>query len=108
MLGRVWNTILSSKFTLSTPGFGRSTQCSGGGFLVRSDSTLADLHVVLQIGFEVIVGKSMAENGPSRCFGFVQTYDKKPKRSLFELLKRQGMQMNQRVMFFSDGGHRHP
>jgi hypothetical protein len=54
--------------------------------------------------FEVIVGKSMAEDGPSRCFGFVQTYDEKPKRRLFELLKRQGMQMNQRVMFFSDGG----
>src|SRR5215475_5564766 len=35
---------------------------------------------------------------------FVQTYDEKPKRRLFELLKGQGMQMNQRVMFFSDGG----
>jgi hypothetical protein len=50
--------------------------------------------------FEVIVGKSLAEDGPSRCFGFVQTYDEKPKRRLFELLKSQGMQMNQRVMFF--------
>ena len=54
--------------------------------------------------FEVIVGKLLAEDGPSRCFGFVQTYDEKPKRRLFELLKSQGMQMNQRVMFFSDGG----
>ena len=54
--------------------------------------------------FEVIVGKIMAEAGPDRCFGFVQTYDEKPKRRLFELLKGQGMQMNQRVMFFSDGG----
>jgi hypothetical protein len=54
--------------------------------------------------FEVIVGKSMSEDRPSRCFGFVQTYDEKPKRLLFELLKGQGMQMNQRVMFFSDGG----
>jgi hypothetical protein len=54
--------------------------------------------------FEVIVGKSMSEEGPSRCFGFVQKYDLKPKRRLFELLKGQGMQMNQRVMFFSDGG----
>ena len=52
----------------------------------------------------MIVGKSMAEDRPSRCFGFVQTYDDKPKRRLFELLKGQGMQMNQRVMFFSDGG----
>jgi hypothetical protein len=43
----------------------------------------------------------MSEEGPSRCFGSVQTYDQKPKR---RLLKGQGMQMNQRVMFFSDGG----
>jgi hypothetical protein len=52
----------------------------------------------------VIAGKSLSEDRPSRCFGFVQTYDEKPKRRLFELLKGQGMQMNQRVMFFSDGG----
>jgi hypothetical protein len=51
----------------------------------------------------VIVGKSMSEDRPSRCFGFVQTYDEKPKRRVFEFLKGQGMQMNQRVMFFSDG-----
>jgi hypothetical protein len=54
--------------------------------------------------FEVIVGKSMSEEVPDRRFGFVQTYDKKPKRRLFELLKEQGMQMNQQVKFFSDGG----
>jgi hypothetical protein len=54
--------------------------------------------------FEVIVGKSMSEDGPSRCFGYTQTYDEKPKRRLFEMLRSQGMQMNQRVMFFSDGG----
>ena len=54
--------------------------------------------------FELIVGKSMSEDGPSRCFGYTQTYDEKPKRRLFELLCSQGMQMNQRVMFFSDGG----
>jgi len=54
--------------------------------------------------FEIIVGKSMCEQAPDRCFGFVQTYDEKPKRRLYELLKEQGMQMNQRVKFFSDGG----
>ena len=43
----------------------------------------------------------MTEDGPSRCFGFVQTYDEKPKRRLFELLKGQGMQMNQRVMYLN-------
>jgi hypothetical protein len=54
--------------------------------------------------FEIIVGKSMSEEAPDRRFGFVQTFDKKPKRRLFELLKEQGMQMNQQVKFFSDGG----
>jgi hypothetical protein len=54
--------------------------------------------------FEVIVGKSMPEEGSNKCFGFVQTYDEKPKRRLFEVLKSQGMQMNQQITFISDGG----
>lgn len=54
--------------------------------------------------FEVIVGKSMTAEGESECFGFVNCHDRKPKRRLFELLKSQGMQMNQQVTFLSDGG----
>jgi len=54
--------------------------------------------------FEVIVGKSIPEEGLSKCFGLVQSYDNKPKRRLFEVLKSQGMQMNQQITFFSDGG----
>ncbi len=54
--------------------------------------------------FEVIAGKSMPTDGPAKCFGFVQTYDIKPKRRLFEVLKSQGMQMNQQVTFLTDGG----
>jgi hypothetical protein len=47
----------------------------------------------------------MAEDGESsKCFGFVSRYDNKPKRRLFEMLKSQGMQMNQTVTFLSDGG----
>jgi len=34
----------------------------------------------------------------------VQTYDTKPKRRLFEVLKSQGMQANQAVTFVTDGG----
>ncbi len=57
--------------------------------------------------FEVIAGKSVLEfkrGDPeeaqsSKCFGFVQTYDAKPKRRLFELLKSQGLQENQQVVF---------
>jgi len=54
--------------------------------------------------FEVIVGKSIPEEGASKCFGLVQSYDDKPKRRLFEVLKSQGMQLNQQIVFFSDGG----
>ena len=62
--------------------------------------------------FEVIAGKSVVAfrreeegNVPSaKCFGFVQTYDEKPRRRLWELMKSQGMQENQQVVFMSDGG----
>jgi len=54
--------------------------------------------------FEVIVGKSIPSDGAAKCFGFVQAYDQKPKRRLFEVLKAQGLQMNQAITFLSDGG----
>ena len=62
--------------------------------------------------FEVIAGRTVVafrrnpEDAvpPSKCFGFVQTYDPKPRRRLWELMKSQGMQENQQVLFLSDGG----
>ena len=54
--------------------------------------------------FEVIAGKSMPDHGPAKSFGFVQTYDAKPKRRLFDVLAGQGMQANQHVTFITDGG----
>ena len=62
--------------------------------------------------FEVIAGKSIlsfrrGEEQPNpsiKCFAFVQTYDEKPKRRLFELLQSQGLQMHQQMEFLSDGG----
>lgn len=62
--------------------------------------------------FEVIAGRSVVafrredegEVPSAKCFGFVQTYDKKPRRRLWELMKSQGMQENQQVVFMSDGG----
>ncbi len=54
--------------------------------------------------FEIIVGKSMGGGKPLKRFGFVNTYDTKPKRRVYEVLKSQGMQMNQQVIFLSDGG----
>ena len=54
--------------------------------------------------FEVIVGKSMAAEAESKCFGPVNSYDTKPKRRVFEALKSQWMQMNRQITFLSDGG----
>jgi hypothetical protein len=62
--------------------------------------------------FEVIAGRSVVafrrrkEDSvpPPKCFGFLQTYDSKPRRRLWELMKSQGMKENQQVMFLSDGG----
>lgn len=52
----------------------------------------------------MIAGKSMPDEGPAKCFAFVQTIDTKPKRRLFEVLREQGMQANQSVVFLTDGG----
>jgi hypothetical protein len=62
--------------------------------------------------FEVIAGRSVVafrraeedEVPPAKCFGFVQTYDQKPRRRLWGVMKSQGMQENQQVVFMSDGG----
>ena len=62
--------------------------------------------------FEVIAGRSVVafrrgaeDNVPeAKCFGYVQTYDRKPRRRLWELLKSQGWQDHQPVVFLSDGG----
>jgi hypothetical protein len=54
--------------------------------------------------FEVIAGKVIPAPGRATCFGYVQTYDTKPKRRLFEVLKAQGMAANQQVTFLTDGG----
>lgn len=54
--------------------------------------------------FEAIVGKSLQEDKPSKRFGFVSTYDDRPKSRLNTMLQKQGLQMNQDITFLSDGG----
>jgi hypothetical protein len=54
--------------------------------------------------FEVIVGKGIPADGDPKCFGFVSRLDAKPKRRLHDMLASQGLQMNQQVVFLSDGG----
>jgi hypothetical protein len=62
--------------------------------------------------FEVIAGRSVVafrrtdedEVPSAKCFGYVQTYDQKPRRRLWEVMKSQGLQENQQVVFLSDGG----
>ncbi|MEJ7747410.1 MAG: ISKra4 family transposase, partial [Luteimonas sp.] len=54
--------------------------------------------------FEVIVGQSIPDERDARYVGLVHTYDAKPKRRLFDLLRSQGLQANQDVTFLTDGG----
>jgi len=53
--------------------------------------------------FEVIAGKRVPAAGTSKRFAFVNNYEDKPKRRLFEVLKSKGVQPNQQVTFLSDG-----
>jgi hypothetical protein len=71
-----------------------------GGY-IRASKSQSDQQ---QRCLEVIIGKSIADDGTSKCFGLVNSCDEKPKRRLFEVLKSQGMQMNQQITFLSDGG----
>ncbi len=54
--------------------------------------------------FEIIVGKCLQKDAAPSRFGFVTSYDTKPKRKLYDMLISKGLQMNQRLTFLSDGG----
>ena len=90
--------------------FERRTEASAAVLCAPPPTRLRAPHK--QGWFEVIAGRSVVafrrgdehEVPPAKCFGFVQTYDDKPRRRLWELLKSQGMQGNQQVVFMSDGG----
>jgi len=56
-----------------------------------------------QTHFVAIVGESVPAAGPTKRFGFVQSHDPKPRRHLGEVLKSQGLQHNQELVFLSDG-----
>jgi hypothetical protein len=54
--------------------------------------------------FEAIVGKSLQNGKKPKRFGYVVNYEEKPKCKLYEMLQKQGLQGNQELIFFSDGG----
>jgi hypothetical protein len=54
--------------------------------------------------FELIVGRSMPEEGDARYIGFVHGYDHKPQRRIIDHLRRQGFQADQDLTFITDGG----
>jgi hypothetical protein len=54
--------------------------------------------------FEVIVGKSMAEDRDDRYFGLVRSQDAAPERRFCEVLRRQGLSVDQPVTVLTDGG----
>jgi len=45
----------------------------------------------------------MPKQGEAKKFGYVQSIDDNPRRRIMEVLKSQGMQDNQQVVFLSDG-----
>lgn len=54
--------------------------------------------------FELIVGRSLPEDGEARYIGFVHGYDRRPRRRILDHLRRQGVQANQDITFITDGG----
>ena len=52
--------------------------------------------------FEVIVGKSMAEDRDDRYFGLVRSQDAAPKRRFCEVLRRQGLPADQPVTVLTE------
>ena len=52
--------------------------------------------------FEVIVGCSVPKQAVSKKSGYVQSVDDNPRRRIIQVLKSQGMQENQQVIFLSD------
>jgi hypothetical protein len=53
----------------------------------------------------VIVGKVLPDAASAKCLAFVRVYDEKPRRRLFECLKSRDFQLNQSLLFLSDGGN---
>jgi hypothetical protein len=82
-----------------------------GALTVGIDGGYVKAQGMEQNVFEVIAGKSILAfrrdeevyEPSSQAFAFVQTYDEKPRRRLFEHLQAHGMQMNQQLEFLSDG-----
>lgn len=85
-------------YTLPEPAAPLTVSLDGGYVHARSSEQRKDG------SFVVIVGKSTTGEGTTTSFGLVSGYDPKPRRRLFEVLKSQGMQMNQAVTFLTNGG----
>ncbi|MEQ9152614.1 MAG: ISKra4 family transposase [Parvibaculum sp.] len=54
--------------------------------------------------FEVIAGRSVPEQGPSKCFAMVHRLDAKPRKRVAAMLASQDLVPRQTVRFISDGG----
>ena len=53
--------------------------------------------------FEVLVGKSVPDEGKAKCFGAVGKQDADPRARVLQMLRSQGFREGQRVRFLSDG-----
>jgi hypothetical protein len=83
----------------SCPGDGERLPHPEGPFSVGLDGGYVRDWGQKQRHFEVIVGKSVPPDQPTKCFGFVQSYDTKAKQRLGAVLQSQGVQDTQRLTF---------
>ena len=88
----------------SCPGNGGSLSRPEGPFFVGLDGGYVRDWSEKQRHFEVIVGKAVPPEQPTKCFGFVQSYDTKAKQRLRAVLQSQGVPDSQQLTFLSDGG----
>ena len=91
-------------FMEGSPADWQTLPIPGGRIVVGLDGGYVRDWTERKNNFEVIVGRSMPEDGPSRYVGFVHGFDGKPKRRLVDMLESQGMQANQDITFLTDGG----
>jgi hypothetical protein len=99
------------RFIDGSPGDWDLLPLPNGSFKVGTDGGYVRNWFAKKHNFEVIVGKSTLsfpedddnKTPSSKRFGFVQTLETKPKRRLYEVLHAQGLQMNQDIIFLSDG-----
>ncbi|MGF7213512.1 hypothetical protein GGE65_008156 [Skermanella aerolata] len=86
------------------PAAGRASPIPWEAVVVGIDGGYLRNWLVKKRNFEVIVGKSMAEDRDDRYFGLVRSQDAAPEHRLREMLRSQKLPVDQPVTVLTDGG----